>query len=85
MREFSSPFNDVCSWNKQFMDPALSHCSESFVLREMDATQPQLPSTVRLRSCVSATRGLQLETAATHYSGCILVLAEIYSHMLQAN
>ena len=86
MQEFLSPFNAARSWNKQCVDHALSHRSVSFVLLcERHATWPQLPSTVWLRICILATRGLQLATAATYYSGHIPVLAGIYSHILQTN
>lgn len=86
VQEFLSPFNAAHSWKKQRVDHALSHLSESFVpLCEKDTAWPQLPSTVQLGTRALATVGLQLATATTHYSGCIPVLAGIYSHRLQTN
>lgn len=70
-----------CSFPEQ--DHPLSHRSESlsFCAKTM---QPDNLATAA-QHCVLATTGLQLATAATHYSGHIPVLAGIYSHILQNN
>lgn len=45
MQEFLSPFNAALSWNKQCVDYALSHCSESFeILCKRDANFYSCPA-----------------------------------------